>query len=525
MAEPQPRPDERSDEQQRTEYLEDELGIAERAFGVGELEVGREHVERVAAVLSLEYDEVEALVRQRSGALDVHEQTTTGPVAAEPSPQADAAQRITVGAEPAPPGQVEGETGSAARALPAPAGWPAPPAAEAFQGLPGRIVSSISPHSEADPAALLTQTLGVAGSLIGRGPHVVVEADRHCVNLYLTLVGETSKSRKGSSYAHVERLGEAADPSWRDRVERGLTSGEGLIWRLRDPVRDGEEEDPGEPDKRLLVVESEFASVLRVLERSGNRLSTVCRDAWDGRPLGTLTRTTTAKATGTHVSIIGHITADELRRYLDRTETANGFGNRFLWACVRRHNILPDGGQMWRVNVQPLVDELRQAITLARKLGRVDRDEQASALWHDVYPELSEGRPGLSGALTGRGEAQVVRLSLLYALLDKSNVIQAQHLRAALALWDYCRRSVEHIFGRSLGDPIADSILDALDRAAPSPLSRTDIRSVVGGRIEAHRIDNALALLVRHRLAHMEQHDTGGRPAELWHLGPTQATP
>jgi len=60
------------------------------------------------------------------------------------------------------------------------------------------------------------------------------EVERQTINRYINLVGETSKSRKGSSYGHVERLGETADPTWRDRVERGLTSGEGLIWRLRE---------------------------------------------------------------------------------------------------------------------------------------------------------------------------------------------------------------------------------------------------------------------------------------------------
>ena len=35
-----------------------------------------------------------------------------------------------------------------------------------------------------------------------------------------------------------------------------------------------------------------------------------------------------AKATDAHISVIGHITTDELRRSLTRTEAANGFANR-----------------------------------------------------------------------------------------------------------------------------------------------------------------------------------------------------
>ena len=38
-----------------------------------------------------------------------------------------------------------------------------------------------------------------------------------------------------------------------------------------------------------------------------------------------------ATATGAQVSIVGHITQDEFRRYLTATEAGNGFGNRFVW--------------------------------------------------------------------------------------------------------------------------------------------------------------------------------------------------
>jgi hypothetical protein len=401
--------------------------------------------------------------------------------------------------------------------IPVPDGWPAALRREAFHGLAGEIVAAIEPHSEADPAALLLQLLVVAGNIIGRGPHFTVEADDHHPNLYLCLVGETSKGRKGSSYGHIERIGKAADTIWADRIESGLTSGEGLIWSVRDPVDAGDNSDEGVTDKRLLVFEPEFANVLRVFERQGNRLSSVVRDGWDGRTLRTLTRTTSAKATGAHISIVGHITADELRRYLDRTEVANGFGNRFLWACVRRSKSLPEGGQMHTVDIAPLVNQLRDAIRHAGTLKRAQRDDSARGLWHDVYDELSAGTPGLVGALTGRAEAQVMRLAHIYALLDHSATIGREHLEAALAVWDYSLSSVTYVFSQSVGDPVADTILDDLKRAGS--LTRTDIRSSVGGRVQASQIDRALALLNRFGLAHMRREETGGRPAEVWVYG------
>ena len=88
--------------------------------------------------------------------------------------------------------------------------------------------------------------------------------------------------------------------------------------------------------KRLAVAEGEFANVLKVMAREGNTLSPVLRSAWDYGNLRSMTKNSEARATGAHISIIGHITKDELRRLLTETEQANGFGNRFLWLAVRR---------------------------------------------------------------------------------------------------------------------------------------------------------------------------------------------
>jgi hypothetical protein len=382
-------------------------------------------------------------------------------------------------------------------------------------------VRTIEPHSEADPVALLAQTLVVFGTLVGRGPHFTVEADNHFTNLFLNLVGKTSKARKGSSYGHIDSLAQRVEPDWSDRCESGLTSGEGLIYAVRDA--NDKEDDEGVSDKRLLVFESEFANVLRVLERQGNRLSIVVRDAWDGRTLSTLTRNTRAKSTKPHVSIIGHITVEELKRYLDRTEIANGFGNRFLWICVGRSKFLPDGGKMHTIDVAPLVADLKKAVGFARSVQRVEMDQEANALWHAIYNELSEGLPGLVGALTGRAEAQVLRIAHVYALLDLSKQIKLPHLQAALALWDYSLQSVRHIFGASLGDPVADSILTALQTAGAKGETRSDIRTMLGGSVRAPQIDSALGLLQRHRLAHKKMESTRGRPAERWFYGVEQS--
>lgn len=431
-------------------------------------------------------------------------------------------------------GEDDGEANSVASvASVAVEDWPEPPTEEAFHGLAGRIVHAMEPHSEADPAALLISVVVAFGSACGRGPGFRAEGDFHATNLYVVVVGETAKGRKGTSWGQARRPFAEADPEWAGEcLASGLTSGEGVIYHVRDsqskqvPVKEkgkptGEfvEEilDEGVADKRLLVLESEFAQVLKVMGREGNTLSPVVRDLWDRGEVRTLSKNSPLRATDALVSIIAHVTAEELRRGLTGTEVANGFANRFLFVCARRSKVLPEGGSLSDEELRPLADELRTALRFASVQRVLERDAEARALWAEVYGELSEGRPGLLGAATSRAEAQVMRLAVLYALLDQSGKVRVEHLKAALALWDYCHRSAAYVFGTALGDPLADELLDRLRQAGRDGLTRTEIRDAFGRHANAAQVGRALELLRSRRLTYRERARTGGRPVERWY--------
>src|SRR5436190_2072379 len=130
-----------------------------------------------------------------------------------------------------------------------------------------------------------------------------------------------------------------------------------------------------------------------------------------------------------HISIAAHITSEELRRYLSATDSANGFANRFLFAQSTRSKCLPEGGALTQEEQQKLASLLKPAVEFGQKAGLIERDDEAKELWASVYENLSEGHSGLFGAATSRAEAQVLRLSLLYALLDSTSKVQRVHLQ------------------------------------------------------------------------------------------------
>jgi Protein of unknown function (DUF3987) len=386
--------------------------------------------------------------------------------------------------------------------------WPDPPAPEAFHGLAGDFVRRLDPHTESDPVALLFQTLIAFGNVIGDSAHFTVEGDRHGAKLFAVLNGRTSKARKGTSWGNVRSVFGVVNPQWMtDCIQSGLSSGEGLIYAVRDAYGN----DPGVADKRLLIHEPEFASVLKVAAREGNTLSTTIREAWDTGTLRVLSRQSPLKATGAHVSIIGHITQEELRQHLTSTDMANGFANRFFWPCVKRSKLLPEGGNLPAEELEELTVRLQDACAFAQTAGEIKRDEEARELWISVYPDLSEGRPGLVGAITSRAEAQVMRLAMIYALLDSSPLIKKVHLEAALALWRYSEASVEYIWGDSLGDPAADTLLRQL-RQQPDGMTRTEIRDFFHRNKKSSETDRVLELLLSLNLITCETETTTGRP-------------
>jgi hypothetical protein len=151
-------------------------------------------------------------------------------------------------------------------------------------------------HTEADPAALLFQFLICFGNCITANAFYRQEWTRHNAREFVLIVGKSAKARKGTSWNIVKEIFKQADSNWfKKRIVSGLGSGEGVVNAVRDAQIKQDEHGnettiSGVEDKRLMVVESEFASVLSVSGRDGSTLSEVLRNAWDSGDIQTLTK-------------------------------------------------------------------------------------------------------------------------------------------------------------------------------------------------------------------------------------------
>jgi hypothetical protein len=400
-----------------------------------------------------------------------------------------------------------------------PGGWPTLDLAARY-GLVGEVVGALEPHTEADPAGLMLVFLAMFGNLIGPGPHAIADAAPHPARLYVALVGDTARARKGTAQAQANRLYAIAAPLWySERVMGGLASGEGLIAAVRD--KQGEEMSMAPADRRVMAVEPELARVLAAAAREGSTLSAILRQAWDDGNLRVMTRANPLLATGAHVSVIGHITREELARRLAEVEVANGFANRFLFCCVRRSKLLPHGGSLDPALLDHVADQVAAAVERAARLGVLRRTAAADALWEAAYRSWHENEPaGLAGAITARPDAQTLPLSVAYAALDGSPVIDRPHLEAALAVWRYAEQSALYLFGDRLGDEVADRLLLALRAAGEAGLDGTRQRELFSGHVSAKRLEAARRALEERGLAVTEREDTGGRPRVITRAAP-----
>lgn len=324
---------------------------------------------------------------------------------------------------------------------------------DVFQGVCGEIVTAVMPHTEADPAAVIATLLAAGGCMAGRGPHALAGNDQHPARVWPLIVGRTSDGAKGTSWSGVRPIIDAADPLFlSEHLLSGIVSGEGIIERVRDQIGqdpDDKNFDEGVTDKRLLILETEFASVMAKGARQGSSLFPTARQSWDGGILQSAARRSNAlRASDPHIVLLGHVTPGEFRARLTDGEVDGGTVNRLLIVLSRRSKELPDGGNLPTDVRDRCAEQIRESLKAAKTrtvpMGRTDK---ATQLWRQIYPRLVAPKPdGWFASATARAHAQVLRLSVAYAILDRSPGIDLDHLKAALAMWDYAEASAKVIF-------------------------------------------------------------------------------
>jgi hypothetical protein len=386
----------------------------------------------------------------------------------------------------------------------------------ALHGIIGEIVRLIADQSEADPAAILITLLAGLGSISGPFPHVKITNASHPARIFAVIVGISSEGAKGTSYEDVLPFLCMVDQEFKTRIRSGFGSGEGIISEFADQKEtdnDKEKEEKAPEDKRCFIIEEEFSRILTVGAREGSTLSEILRQAWGGGVLSIIRAKDRIIANGAHISLIGHITPDELKKKLASVDMVNGFANRFLFMCSKRVNTFPFGGDPDTHKLKNLANQIAAAVA---NLGarHFHFDDGARAAWAAFCYAQKPGK-GLLDALLARARPQCLRLAVAYAIADGLPVIRTDHIRAALAVWSYSLESADYLFGDLCEDKTQAKILDLLRAAYPGSQTLTEISAAFGRHRESDLIQTALDDLETSGLIRSEMGaPKGGRPAK-----------
>ena len=376
----------------------------------------------------------------------------------------------------------------------------------ALYGLAGKFVELACKNSEASPVAVLITFLARFAAEAGSEIFYNVGDTKHYARIFAVLVGDSSKSRKGTSAGPVKRLFEGIS---KIRTSPGpLSSGEGLIAAVEDNNK-------ANPSKCLFILDSEFGSALDCGKRDGNILSTVIRNFWDDGKAEPLTKYNKISATKAHLGIVTHITNYELNLKLGKTEPLNGFANRFLWVHTSRAGIVAKPVLIPKENLEIIQTKIEQILLKMENYNEITMGNEATEIWHQVYPALSDDHPGLTGCIINRAEAQVTRLAMIYCLLDAESIISKNHLMAALALWKYCEASANYIFHSWGSNPDLNKIIDALKTGSKTT---TELHNVFGNHKNKVQLGNLLEDLIKEGRVVKSKILTTGAPQYIYEL-------
>lgn len=147
-----------------------------------------------------------------------------------------------------------------------------------------------------------------------------------------------------------------------------------------------------------------------------------------------------------------------------------------------------------------------------------------------MYPRLKQRQDSeFIGALLARRAPHVLRLAMLFALTNKTHVIEPKHLYAALAWVNYWIDSIKYVFADQVVSPRvqetrthADKILAFLIRYPEGAGLRELINDCFKKHLSSEKIQTALGYLLSENPPRIEQIDTKngaiGRPKKAYRI-------
>lgn len=353
----------------------------------------------------------------------------------------------------------------------------------------------MKPTTEACDAYHLGTSLVYAGSLAGR--RISTHLGRTLFpNLFLTLVGETGKSRKDTAMSRGQSFFQGTPTAINElraipfSTLRGVTSGEGLIDHLSE-------------NPRTLLYLSELSTMVRRARRQGTlTLMPTLIELWDAPPRVDLSRAGKDGLRGVDhpfLSLLAATTPQTLADDMSGADIESGFANRVLWVFGESTEALDDPPRPDEAKSGRLYNELREALALYPSSIELQKDDHARAMWHDWY-HAHHGRSYDNedeARMAQRMGANIHRVALLYAASEAAPFISDLHLGAATAFVEWAFGATREHARRWGWGPDAKLASEIIDHLYCGPMQNRDIARMVGERIDPTQLHKVLDALLK----------------------------
>lgn len=370
---------------------------------------------------------------------------------------------------------------------------------KALYGPIGQIVEKLRGKTEASEAAILFQFIAAIGNCIGLKAHIQIGAQKHYPAIFICIVGNSAKARKGTSWSIVSFFMNEIDNRWStESINKGLSSGEGLIDKISKHVEKKE-------DYRIFIIEPEFANVLRTKERSGNTLSAILRQLWDHDILQIMTRSEPMRVDKYTVGLATHITQAELELLMSNTDIFNGLANRILFAFVERGDLIPLPEPLYKEDFQEEISQIELALADVFQGVEVILSPQAMEEWQSMYRQLEQEDNARIDSLTSRSSPYVLRMAMILAIIDRQREIDPIHLEAAYEMWKYCETSAWLIFSNTYSHPKSQKLLQFIKDG--DGLTRTQIHRKFNNHLKKGELDPILEELIEKKQIYVQAGD------------------
>lgn len=376
-------------------------------------------------------------------------------------------------------------------------------------GLAAEFLDIMEPTTEADSNGLLLLFLQFTGMVAGSKVILRVGSKSHKANIFSFIVGDSSLGRKGTVLAAVKDFFKLVDESFvKKSLRPGLSTQEGIIQAL---IKDS---------RPLLGVETEASTVFKNFDRQGNKLSECIRNAYDGDPMGNMSIANKAYIEDHFIGLTFLITQSELSELITKTSLTNGFANRFIWLHVSRSKLLSFPPEPDQERLQSLVKKMSVLLAKLKDGKQITLAKSACGVWDRMYVTLNSRDSETNIEIKNRAVNNILRVALIYAILDESSEVEERHLEAAYELIRHSESCVDKIFSKKSSTKDEMKLLKALNARGGWTSQTEVIEQIFNRNRSAEEIGRLQKELTEKKLIESSTAAKGLVLTKLWRLTP-----